>query len=88
VKGGGIDWGGVAHVQVLNEHRFAYSPNAALLLTRSFTNGVDFTTMLRCSWMGPGGTTGNQIGIAGMSWDMKLPLLDRVSFIPEFGAYR
>jgi hypothetical protein len=88
----GLIGAGLAHVQVLNEHRFAYSPNAALLLTRSFTNGVDFTTMLRYSWMGiptePGRTAGNQVGIVGMSWGLKVPLLDRVSFIPEFGAYR
>jgi hypothetical protein len=91
-KVAGLIGGGLAHVQVLNEHRFAYSPNAALLLTRSFTNGVDFTTMLRYSWMGiptgPGGTAGNQLGIAGMSWGLKVPLLARTAFIPEFGAYR
>lgn len=91
-KVAGLVGAGIAHVQVLNDHRFAYSPNAALLVTRSFPNGVDFTTMLRYSWMGiptaPGGTGKNQVHITGMSWGLKVPLMERVSFLPEFGAFR
>jgi hypothetical protein len=91
-KVAGLVGAGIAHVQVLNQHRFAYSPNTALLLTRSFSNGVDFTTMLRYSWMAipsaTGGTEKNQVHIAGMSWGLKVPLMERVSFLPEFGAFR
>jgi hypothetical protein len=91
-KVAGLVGAGIAHAQILNEHRFAYSPNAALLVTRSLPNGMDFTTMLRYSWMGiptaPGGTGKNQVHIAGMSWGLKVPLLERISFLPEFGAFR
>ena len=83
--------GGLGHVQVQNEDKLAYSPNAALLLTRSFLNGVDLTTMLRYVWIGipkgPGGTGDNRVGIVGMSWGLKIPILERLSFLPEFGAY-
>jgi hypothetical protein len=82
---------GIAHVQVFNEHRMAYSPNTAALITRSFDNGVDFTTMLRYVWLGipsaPGGAEDNRVSIAGVSWGLKIPLGERLSLLPEIGAY-
>jgi hypothetical protein len=69
----------------------AYSPNTAALITRSFDNGVDFTTMLRYVWLGipsaPGGAEDNRVSIAGVSWGLKIPLGERLSLLPEIGAY-
>jgi hypothetical protein len=85
---GGI---GLAHVLVLNEHRIAWSPNGAALVSFHLNDTITLTTMGRYVYLAiptaPGGSASNFVHIAGPSLGLKIDVLPRVSVLPEIGGY-
>ena len=82
---------GAAHVLLRDENRFAWSPNGAALLTVRTGEGASLTTMARYVYLAiptaAGGGAANFVHIAGASVGMKLDVWERVSLLPEVGAY-
>jgi hypothetical protein len=82
---------GGAHVLVRDEHRAAWSPNGAALLTFMANQPMQLTFMARYVYLAiptaSGGTSDNHVHIAGPSAGLKFDLWPRVSVMPEVGAY-
>jgi hypothetical protein len=83
--------GGVAHVMVRDQHRFAYSPNGALLLSARIGASSWLTFMARYTFIGiptaMGGDAANYVHIAGGSVGFKFEVAPHISLMPELGAY-
>ena len=82
---------GFAHVLVRDDHRFAWSPNAAALVTFRAQEAVPITVMGRYVYLGvptaSGGDSGNHVHIAGTSLGAKWDAWSPVSVLPEVGVY-
>ena len=82
---------GGAHVLVLDEHKAAFSPNGALLLSFKTSDATTLTTMARYVYLGiptaSGGASDNFVHIAGASLGLKIQALPSVAVLPEVGAY-
>lgn len=82
---------GGAHVLVRDDHRAAWSPNGAALLTFMADQTVQLTLMARYVYLAiptaKGGGSKNNVQIAGASAGLKFDLWPTVSLLPEVGAY-
>lgn len=82
---------GFAHVLVQDNNRFAWSPNAAGLVTFRTSEKVQLTAMARYVYLAiptaPGGSTNNFVHIAGASVGLKIDAFGPVALLPEVGAY-
>jgi hypothetical protein len=82
---------GGSHVWVRDEHRGAFSPNAAVLLSVRASDTIVFTTMARYVFLAiptaSGGIDDNFVHIAGASFGLKIDAFPSVSVLPEVGAY-
>jgi hypothetical protein len=82
---------GLAHVLVRDDNRVAWSPNAAGLVTFRVRDDMLFTTMARYVYLATptaqGGSTANHVHIAGPSFGLKIDAFEKVSILPEVGAY-
>lgn len=82
---------GFAHVLVQDDNKLAWSPNGAALLTFRTSEKIHLTTMGRYVYLAiptaPGGPTENFVHIAGTSVGLKIDIAERISFLPEVGAY-
>lgn len=82
---------GGAHVLVRDDHRAAWSPNAAGLITFMADRKVPLTMMARYVYLAipsaPGGSSDNFVHIVGPSLGLKLDVWPAVSVLPEVGAY-
>lgn len=91
VQVGVIGGVGIAHVLVQDQNRFAWSPNAAGLVTFRLSEQAQLTTMARYVYLAipsaDGGSSDNFVHIAGASVGLKLDVFGPVSILPEVGAY-
>jgi hypothetical protein len=82
---------GGAHVLVLDDHKLAWSPNGALLLSFRTSDKTHLTTMGRYVYLAVptarGGGADNFVHIAGSSLGLKIDALPAVAVLPEVGAY-
>ncbi len=83
---------GVAHALVNDHGRFAWSPNAALLLSTGLGNSTQLTFMARYAYIGipsaMGGQDANYVHVVGGSVGLRFRLNERIALMPELGAYR
>lgn len=82
---------GAAHVLILDQSRFAWSPNGAALLSFRLDPNVDMTFMGRYVYLAiptaMGGMEQNFVHISGLSWGFRIGIADHISLLPEVGAY-
>jgi Fe-Mn family superoxide dismutase len=82
---------GGAHVLLRDDHRAAWSPNGAGLVTFHVGETTRLTFMARYVYLSiptaPGGGSQNFVHIAGSSAGLKLDLTKSVALLPEVGGY-
>lgn len=82
---------GGAHVLIRDEHRFAWSPNAAALTTFRINKQTQITFMGRYVHLeiptAKEGAKGNFVDISGVSAGLKRSITPSVSILPEVGVY-
>jgi hypothetical protein len=82
---------GLAHVMVRDDRRFAWSPNAAGLITFRAQEPVQLTAMGRYVYLAiptaTGGSSDNFVHIAGASFGAKIDAWKPVAILPEVGVY-
>lgn len=82
---------GLGHVLIQDNHRLAWSPNAAGLLTFVASERMQVTVMGRYVYLAlptaKGGQAENFVHIAGPSLGLKFAMHPRISMLPEVGVY-
>jgi hypothetical protein len=87
-----IDAGfGGAHVLIEEQHRYAYSPNAAFMLTLNSNEKTHWTLLGRYVQLNiptaQGGNRDNHVRIIGSSIGLKKDIRTNISILPEVGFY-
>ncbi len=84
--------GAAAYLALDGQDRWAWSPGAALVLSRDLRDGLTLTVNARYLYAaipdGPGGAGSNEVQIAGGSASARIALRPGLAVIPELGLFR